>query len=176
MDNVTLFFQIFNLNGNNAVIDQLMVFTTNYLIYLMFIMAFIVSWKGKAWDRKAFLIMIISFPISILLIKIIHIFFFEPRPFVNLPIIPIAKESAAAASFPSRHATLSAVMAFSYLYFGSKWAAPFIVIMLLIGFSRIYVGVHYPLDVLGGFIVAGVSIYLAIQVKNLIFSQIFRKS
>ncbi|MBI2019700.1 phosphatase PAP2 family protein [Candidatus Daviesbacteria bacterium] len=175
MDNVSLFFQIYNLNGQNANIDKLMVFVTDYLIHLLFILSFIVSWKGKILDRKAFLIMLISFPIAVILIKIIHIFIYEPRPWVTFNLIPLA-DNHFDASFPSRHATLSAVIAFSYLYFGSKWAAPFLIAMLLIGFSRIYVGVHYPLDILGGFVVAGLAIFIAVRIKNLIFSQIFRHS
>lgn len=175
MDNVNLFFQIYNLSGQNPILDQLMIFVTEYLIYILFIIAFLVSWKGKVWDRKAFLIIILSFPIAIILIKIIHIFIFEPRPWITYNLTPLASYHSDA-SFPSRHATISAVVAFSYLYFGSKWAALFLLIMLLIGISRIYVGVHYPLDVIGGFIVAGVAIFTSVRLKNLIFSQIFRHS
>lgn len=41
----------------------------------------------------------------------------------------------------------------------------FITITLLIGFSRIYLGVHYPSDVIGGFLLS--SIYLTLYIQNI---------
>jgi undecaprenyl-diphosphatase len=37
-------------------------------------------------------------------------------------------------------------------YFYKKWKSVVIIISLIIGFSRVYVGVHYPFDVLGGWL------------------------
>lgn len=55
-------------------------------------------------------------------------------------------------SFPSNHAANNAAMAlfFSVKYPKAKWVL--IPIALAVGYSRIYVGVHFPLDVLAGFI------------------------
>lgn len=168
MDNISLFFQIFSLNGQFPILDQLMIFGTTSLIYLTILLILILAFKGKAQEKKAFLLIILGLPIAILLIKIIHLFIFEPRPFVNLHFLPLVSEHTNA-SFPSRHATISAVIAFSYTYFKSKWAALFLIIAAWIGFSRIFVGVHYPLDILGGFVVAVVSLFIALQIKKVLY-------
>lgn len=173
MDNVGLFFQIFNLNGQNAVLDVLMTFGATHLIYLMFIFALILTWKGKNKERKALLLVILSLPIAFLVIKIIHIFLFEPRPFVNFHFLPKVLEKADQ-SFPSRHATIAATIAFVYTYCKSKWALLFLPVMIWIGLSRIYVGVHYPLDIAGGLTVGAISIIIALQLKRLIFSRILK--
>lgn len=63
-------------------------------------------------------------------------------------------------SFPSGHATASAAIAIVIvlLFWRTKWR--FIAMLLsgiyvlLIGISRMYLGVHYPTDILGGWLVA----------------------
>lgn len=165
MDNFSLFFLIFNLSGYNFFLDSLMIFGANYLIYLAFLLVFILGIVGKTKDKKAFLLILLGIPIAVLLIKAIHLFIFEPRPFVTLHISSLVKE-AADASFPSRHSTFISVIAFSFAFFKSKWAPLFLFIMFWVGLSRIFVGVHYPLDIIGGFAIGTASITIALQIKK----------
>ena len=64
-------------------------------------------------------------------------------------------------SFPSGHAMASAALAIStiVLFWPTKWRWPVLVAavfyMLLIAFTRLYLGVHYPTDVLAGWLVSG---------------------
>lgn len=148
-------------------INFFFIFGAEYVIYIMFFATLFLSIKGKTKDKKSFLICILSIPVSILIIKIIHIFYFEPRPFIANNFIPLVKE-ANDASFPSRHTTISSVIAFSFLFFKSKWAPVFLFTALWIGLSRIYVGVHYPLDILGGFITAAIALIITLQIKKLL--------
>jgi undecaprenyl-diphosphatase len=74
----------------------------------------------------------------------------EPKPLVGPP---------HDASFPSGHAATSFAAATVLSLARPRWAPAFYLVALAIGFSRIYVGVHYPLDILGG-AVLGVAIAL----------------
>jgi undecaprenyl-diphosphatase len=56
-------------------------------------------------------------------------------------------------SFPSSHAANNFGAAFLLTYFFRRWKGAFYLFAAVIGLSRISVGVHYPLDVLGGAIV-----------------------
>ncbi len=173
MDNLGIFFVILGFNGISPNLDKLMVFGAEYLIYLSIILIFILSIKGTVADKKAMLLAILAIPIAILLIKAIHIFIFEPRPYVTYDFSPLIDEKMDA-SFPSRHATIMAVMAFAYTYLKSRWAPLFLLFMLWVDIARIFVGVHYPLDIVGGLIVGIVSLALALQFQKLLKFSFFR--
>ena len=144
-----------------------MIFGAEYLIYLMLILTIFFAIKGKVPERKSLLLFLISFPILVLLIKFIHLFFFEPRPYVTNDILPLITHKADA-SFPSRHASISFAIAFAFLYFKSKWGTPLLLLAFWVGISRVYVGVHYPLDILGGIAVGIISQTIALQIKKLL--------
>jgi undecaprenyl-diphosphatase len=76
----------------------------------------------------------------------------HPEPLVAVP---------STSSFPSGHTTTSFACATVLSFFVPRAAPGFYLLALAIGFSRIYVGVHWPLDVLGGAIL-GTAIGLAV--------------
>jgi undecaprenyl-diphosphatase len=57
-------------------------------------------------------------------------------------------------SFPSGHATAAMAVALAYGAAFPVFAAPLLLLALLVGFSRIRLGVHYPSDVLAGQLIA----------------------
>ncbi len=82
----------------------------------------------------------------------------RPRPFlVNPDLVPII-EKPSSFSFPSGHTSGSLTAALVLLKLTpKKYGVPAVVLASLIALSRVYVGVHYPTDILGGIVVAFVS-------------------
>jgi undecaprenyl-diphosphatase len=65
----------------------------------------------------------------------------DPKPLMEVP---------TTSSFPSGHTSTSFACAYVISRLAPRLTIPVFVLAALIGFSRIYVGVHYPLDVVAG--------------------------
>lgn len=122
-------------------------------------------------DKKINLSIIINLIISVILNNLLKIIFMRPRPNINV----LVQENTY--SFPSGHSMISLAF-YGYLiyliyYYVSnknlKWGLICLlsIVIFLIGFSRIYLGVHYVTDVIGGFCfsIAYLIVYISIYKK-----------
>jgi len=73
---------------------------------------------------------------------------YHPRPFVDHPAETVLLvRHGADNAFPSDHATVAFAIAFAVLVFHRRLGLVFLAAAALIGLDRIFVGVHYPVDV-----------------------------
>ncbi len=80
--------------------------------------------------------------------------FARPRPFNVSPELLTLIEKPSSFSFPSGHTSVSFAGALVLLkMMPKKVGVPAVILAAMIGFSRMYIGVHYPTDVLGGIVV-----------------------
>lgn len=82
------------------------------------------------------------------------------------------------ASFPSGHTTQAAAMAFAItlLFRKPRYAIPALLWALLVGYSRIYLGVHYPSDVAGALLLSAIVALLLLLLGKIIWPGITNAS
>ena len=85
----------------------------------------------------------------------------RPRPSVHADGITLAVEPDRF-SFPSGHSAAAMAVALAYAIAFPAFAAPLMILAMLVGASRVMLGVHYPGDVVMGQVLAVVTAWLVV--------------
>ncbi|MCX6723706.1 MAG: phosphatase PAP2 family protein [Candidatus Staskawiczbacteria bacterium] len=166
---VKIFEAINGLANQSKVVDALGVFLANYLPYLLvaFLLSFLV-WpkKDKTKNRPMVFLSIIAACVARFVVKnIMLIFYNRPRPFVNLSSahkLIYVDPSENLQSFPSGHVIFFFALSTVIYSYNKKLGIFFFVCSAIVGISRIFVGVHWPSDILTG-IILGVAVGVAVK-------------
>jgi len=98
----------------------------------------------------------------------LKLIFQRERPFYNLPGMLLLIPPPGDYSFPSGHAASSFAAAAAIFYWNRKAGLAAFVLAFLIAFSRLYLFVHYPSDVLAGALLGlGCTLFVVFVVKKL---------
>lgn len=177
--NVVLFYLINNGLQNN-ILNVIMPFITNFgSTIACFIICGLLYFFGGVRAKKVAILALLALFISSAAVYFIKHLIAEPRPFLALSNVhQLVSESEIYYSFPSGHTTSSFAAA---TVIGLKYSIevlnrklrliyPLLAFAAIIGFSRVYVGVHYPLDVILGGLIGIISALVVLKFENTIFS------
>lgn len=143
------------------------IFIANDLLYCM-ILLFAWFWlRGNYDTKKQILKAFIFTSIAILVSQCISHVYYHPRPFV-MEVGRTLIYHAPNGSFPSDHMLIFSSIAFSYLFSAQRKLGIFLLIIAwLVAWSRVYLGVHFPLDMLGAFLLAFALNFFGLKFWNL---------
>lgn len=148
--NVGGFRLINNLAGHNVWLDRLMVFVADKMGYLMILGVLFLAWKSS----NRFKILTITIGSAILarvaFVELIRYFVYNPRPYLVLEKVNILMNHEVSSSFPSGHATFYFALAMGVYLYNKKFGRIYLCLAGLMGLARIFVSVHWPLDILAG--------------------------
>jgi undecaprenyl-diphosphatase len=140
--------------GRSHVLDQVGLFVANQGIYVLgaVILAFGL-YELRRNHRRAIEIGAagaLALGLALIAVVVCGLFVNEARPFVHDHDTVQLMKHAADNSFPSDHATVAFAGAVVAALAWPRWALAFIGGALAIGLARVFAGVHYPGDILGG--------------------------
>ena len=99
---------------------------------------------------------------------VLKMMFHTSRPYIAFEnVVPLLDKTDF--SFPSGHATFFMALGVAIFLSHKKAGYYFIFFALIIGLARIIAGVHFPIDILGGFILGGIIAYLVRFIYDKIF-------
>lgn len=160
--NLTVFYFLNGGAGYYQELDTLMLFVTNYIPYSMVLLVagYMFWWYHHSSHILSStverMIQSIEFAVSLaatwFIGSCIKVLVAYPRPFMTLPQSILLVPDQGGYSFPSMHTALVFAVAVTVMVHHRRLGILLILLALLVGVSRIYIGVHYPIDVLGGIV------------------------
>ncbi|MEJ0021381.1 MAG: phosphatase PAP2 family protein [Candidatus Doudnabacteria bacterium] len=146
-----IFFSINGLAGKNQVLDIVGIFLGVWLIYFLAGWVLILLfYKRYFWN--SILAIISSLVARLLIVEVIKRLVNRPRPYEIFPVHQIVSDTEKGLSFSSGHAVILFCIAFSF--YGTKLFYPLLVLATVASVARIFIGVHYPSDVLASMVIA----------------------
>jgi len=161
-----------NVKLSNPVFDAIMPIITelNYWLPVYIIFFVLLLWKGGKKGRIAVLLVLITVLISDQLSSIVlKELIGRLRPCHELSGIHLLVNCGGGKSFPSSHAVNNFAAATVLTYYFSNYKWTFISIASLVSLSRICVGVHYPLDVIGGAFIGFITGFALVWFTKLVY-------
>jgi len=137
------------------------IFFAKYLVFILFAVLAYLIYKESDKKRRIYFIALATLSLILslgIIVPLINQIYPTSRPFVTLEIEALV-DHPASSSFPSRHIMFTTPLALAAFYLNRRAGYWFFIGVLLMGVARIGVGVHWPLDILGGIVLGAMSFY-----------------
>ena len=176
--NITTFYLINNSLSNNILNTIIPYFTNLGSIVVLSLLCALLYLIGGKKGKKVALMGLMGLALTSMVVLIVKPLVAEPRPFLVLAHVNLLVKETGIYSFPSGHSslifTIATILGLNYEFkiFNKniRLIYPTLIIAGLVGFSRIYLGVHYPLDVLAGAIIGISSGLIIMKISKYIFT------
>lgn len=165
--NITTFLLINQYSGKSSLLDASLIGFAEVMPYIFILIIIYLWFSGCIERKKSSLNSGFSVLLGMLTSYVISLFYYHSRPFVeNLGTQLV--EHAPDSSFPSDHTTFIFSISVMLLFNKSTRIIGTILLFLSLisGLSRVFVGVHFPLDILGAILVAIFSSVVVFKLRH----------
>ncbi len=143
-----------------------MITSSEYAVWVMIALLIIVWFLGDPSKQRIVFYACVASIVALVLAKWgISPAVGHPRPFVEDQVHQLVAH-VPDPSFPSKHASFVFALAAASFFIGRRFGLWMLLLAALTGVSRIYVGVHYPGDILGGFLLGCLLSVVLITTRN----------
>ena len=156
--NEQLFHAINNLAGKSHVLDVLGVFFADKFLYI-FALIILGLWFSKRLRPYVYLTLGSTLIARGVIVEIMKRLINHPRPYeVVGNLHQLMADNEHGMSFPSGHAVI--FFSFAFGFWGTEYFWPFLIMATLGSLARVFVGVHFPADILASFFIAGLVVWV----------------
>lgn len=160
------FFQIIHsLAGRLYFLDSSAIFLAKYFPYILVLAALVFIFRVKPLKEKIFVFVTLALSVILsrgIITEVIRFVYDRARPFEVLGFDPLIININS--SFPSGHAAFFFALSIAMLYFpalgGRRWGWWFFGFSTLNSLARMFAGIHWPSDILGGVVIAFASVLI----------------
>lgn len=161
----TLFRQINGMGARHAMLDAVMIASAQYAPYFVVVLLIAIWLRWRRTPQQHALIAFVSALCSLGIGQLIGMALPRARPYLVLPARLLVPQSPDV-SFPSDHATLMFAITVALWSIDRRLGIALLVLSIDVAFARVYVGVHYPGDVLGGAVLGSVVAYIGVRIAR----------
>ncbi len=148
------------LAGHNVWLDKFMIFAADKMGYVLILLVLVLFWKKSYFKKALFVSWGSAIVAKFVFVSIIRYFFYSPRPFLVLENINRLVNNETESSFPSGHASFYFALAMGVYFYNKKAGLVFLLLAGLLGLARIFVSVHWPLDIIAGAVLGITTAYI----------------
>jgi undecaprenyl-diphosphatase len=157
--------------GHTPVLDQVMIgaaLAAEWVFVAVVVVWFAYGWwRRSAPDREGALAALLAAAVGLGINRVISMAWARPRPFIaHSGLVHLLVTHSADPSFPSDHAVGAVAVAAVLVGYHRRWGIAALVFAALVCYARVYVGDHYPSDVLAGAAIGAVLAVLLLTVAR----------
>ena len=156
----------------SPLMDRIMVLFTTLgnegIIYYILLVLLLINKKTRKLGVVLGISMLLNHILSNMTLKPL---FARVRPFDVNTAVEIIIHKPSSFSFPSGHTAQAFTTAFAFYFSKSKYTKVMFIFACIMAFTRLYLYVHYPTDILGGIVCGLISGYIGYTLVNYLYNK-----